>query len=306
MAKRHSSIFVLLVLTSLLTSCGEKKSPFARLFCWGGGLRAIAQPPSNAEFLDFDVTSNFVCGATTKNALTCGGDKIGLDASVANYPEGAQAQEVKLRFAVGCIIDTLGRPYCWGSAQASNVPPSVYKGKYHALRIKPSIGDFACALDESDAATCWGKDFGQNFSWLSSLPPAGIKNLEIGHLNVCWSSHGEQAFHCTPEFGIGAPVTVLQAGEVKQLIIGAGRVCTIVKDELNCYNMSGQLISHDDNTSYMATDYATCFIRSGGEASCFDIEGGSPQPFTAAGMVPKDMKFRSVRVGGSTACGAMD
>lgn len=180
-----------------------------------------------------------------RNDLAQAGDNF---TSVDTLPTFNPMQANVLSLSVGghhaCVVDTLGRVWCWGAnsvgqcglpASTSVSTPTIVPwpvGLPAAVQVSAGA-DYTCAVLTDGTAACWGSnEFGtlgriRYETWTTpGLPPPPL----VGADGVTPVAMGAGAFHSTPSRVLcacpnGAPLT-----NVKQVSAGAASVCALTGD----------------------------------------------------------------------------
>jgi len=153
--------------------------------CWGRG--KIGEPgvsncadcaqsiPPEGTFIDVSTGHNYTCGVRSDGSLTCWGGDQDVVYSFLTVPPAGDFVEVYAR--AGCALSVNSELVCWGEGTVMEQVTPI--GKFTTLA---SSNAHVCALQDSGAMSCWGRD---DDGQVSGIPSGPFTDLAVGSSHTC-------------------------------------------------------------------------------------------------------------------------
>jgi alpha-tubulin suppressor-like RCC1 family protein len=293
-----------------------------RAYCWGSNGWGQLGGGSNASqsntpitvsttlsFKQISTGADHSCAVTTDNKAYCWGHNDWREFAsntpamsttpVAVLPE-MSFKSITAGTGFTCAISVTDFPYCWGASglgQLGNGTPISYGNTFSAtpvnvsasgLRVIDAALGFACALDDTNHALCWGSNGGRLGN--GNGPDSSFPQLVNGGLSFASISSGtgfscgvttDSAVWCwgandNGQLGVAAPAVAtspvraggsLLAAEVSVAGVSTGfgrHTCTISANRLTTYcfgrNETGQLGNGTTSTATAVNSTPTIVV----------------------------------------------
>jgi GYF domain 2 len=286
-----------------------------QIVCWGGGPSKMPSPSNKAVFRDYSVkkvTGAAACGVDQDKSLQCWGNATdAYEQALLNPPHTTEASRVFLGQLKACFSYETGGLDCWGNM---DYPAPTTSAKVTNMALED---EFVCALTQSGHVICSGRNQAEiNQVVTNEVPSGDVIDIAASGIfpNLCWAQASNNTLSCYSFYDKKKNVSY-PFGERKivKIISGdrLGRLVCAIVDDGGTYSMAclrdNVLISDAPSIKDGLINVGHCALFVDGNVSCsFDI-GPNAAPhmfrFTSQNSRPDNVKFVSIKGGGSSICG---
>ncbi len=288
------------IATGINSSCGI--DPAGALKCWGDGASQLGTvylpynphpadlPPAGVAFRSLSSNGVRNCATTTGDQVYCwGGSDQELSPSLRNI--GVVARQVAVGTTAACVLDPLGKAYCWGDNAlgqlgdgTTTASPTTARSVTGGLTFTAldAGGYTACGLTGSGELYCWGQ-----------TATSGIQTTPLRIGSILFRSFTMR----------GSSINAVATdGTLRQGLLGT----TLTQD-----GAANDWLTHGGFGAFGIQLVHYCALKTGGSAWCRgdnrdgQLGNGTTSFATTAeyGAVAGGQVFRTVQVGGGFTCG---